>query len=132
MATHTHERTLTTPNGAINYQEAVTDGTESNLTCTIPAGSTDLCRLWTVDITQLKSLFIGCKSGDLTIETNNPGGASASPDDTLTLLEDQPVDWAYGDVMSHPLTADVTQIWVTNAGDADVDLECRALMDEAL
>lgn len=62
-----------------------------------------------IDITQLKSLWISADQA-LKLETNN----ADTPDDTITLVADEPVMWHNGSKHSCPLTADVTALYVTN------------------
>jgi len=113
----------------LTYDKEVTQGVEQNVSEAIPDGSTDLLiPNFTIDLSQLKALFIACDQG-ITFETNNPGGASAAPDDSLSVPANQPVSWATGDVMSCPITTDVTQVYVTNDSGATANLEIRTLED---
>ncbi len=112
----------------LNQSKAVTSELEANVSISIADSSTDKLVAWAIDISQLQSLHIQSDQ-NITIETNNPAGTSAAADDTLTLLANQPISWQTGDVMSHPFTADVTQIYVTNASGAAAQLEIRALVD---
>lgn len=112
----------------LNQSKEVTSELESNISISIPDSTTDQLVAWAIDITQLKSLHIQTTQ-DITIETNNPAGTSAAADDTLTLLANQPISWQEGDVMDHPFTADVTQIYVTNASGSAAQLDIRAGVD---
>ena len=127
--TRTHVRTqLEAGQTPVTYEHDVSFTRKSDVSESIPDGSTDMIVLWNVDISALVSLIIGSDQ-DLTIETNNPGGASAAPDDTLALKADQAVDWCEDDVMTCPITADVTILYVTNASGSTATLEIRAGMD---
>lgn len=112
----------------LSQSKAVTNELRANVSISIADGLTDKLVAWAIDISQLKALHIQSDQ-DITIETNNPAGTSAAADDTLTLLANQPISWQTGDVMDHPFTADITQIYVTNASGSAAQLEIRALVD---
>lgn len=125
--THKHVRSMNRGNDdAISQENSVAEGSENNLSESIPDGSTDLAKEWHCDISAMKSLWISTTQ-DIVIETNNAASASAS--DTLDLRADQPVDWAENDVMDHPLSADVTMLYITNASGFAAQLEIREVED---
>lgn len=127
--THRHSRGWSSSGAtSLPYDKDVTHEGEENRSLAIPDGTTDLLVSLAVDITVLKALFIGSDQ-DITIETNQAGGSSGAPDDTLTLPANQPVSWQENDVMTCPLTVDVTQIYVTNASGSTANLEIRTLED---
>ena len=77
-------------------------------------------------MTALKSLWISSDQ-DLMIETNS----GSAPDDTIHVIGGNPIWWdaARGAEDPAPLTADVTQIFVTNAGSTAAVLRILGLQD---
>ena len=69
-----------------------------------------------IDQSQVQALLIS-STGALTIKTNS----STSPTQTITLVANQPVIWKTGEG-SCPITADVTDIYVTNSGASAITL----------
>ncbi len=105
-----------TVGGVVLVSEAIADG------------AVDQIVTLAIDYSALQSLFISSDQ-DITIEVNNPGGSSGSPDQTWVLKANQPIDWQTDDVMDAPLAADVTAIYVTNASGSIANLEIRAGQD---
>lgn len=66
---------------------------------------------WTATIAKLKILLI-TSDGPLTLETND----GTTPTNTFTIDTDTPLVWSAGSQLANPLTADVTALYVTNAG----------------
>lgn len=75
----------------------------------ISANQTDKLVALNLDVSQLKTLWIEADVA-MTLETND----GSSPDDTLTLVANEPVAWWDGCGWACPLTADVTGLYVTN------------------
>ena len=81
----------------------------------IGASDTDTQVDVTIDVSQIKSLFIYSPDSDLLLETNN--AASGSCDDSITIKEDIPLVWdSTSGYYTCPLGTDVTTIYVTNSG----------------
>ena len=95
---------------------------------TIPAGTTDKQVPISIDVSTIKSLFIGSNKA-ITVEINNPGGASAAADYELEISADNPVDWNNSDPEDCPLTGDVTTFWITNLGADDATFNVRCGVD---
>lgn len=131
--THRHSRGLSqdgrTP---LAYDKDVMSDAEVNLSLSgdysVADGTTDEYHAWPITVALLKSVFIGSDQ-DVTIETNNPGGASAAPDDTFSIVADQPVDWTENDPEACPITTDVVGIYITNDSGSAANIEIRALVD---
>lgn len=75
----------------------------------ISANQTDKLVTCPLDVSTLKSLFIVADVA-MTLETND----GSSPDDTITLVANEPVVWWQGCGWACPITADTTVIYVTN------------------
>jgi len=112
----------------VNYAHEVTAGLEVNLSEAIDDGETDYDLAATIDYDNLKSFFMGSDQ-DVTVETNNPGGASGAATQTFTLLANQPLVWCTGDADSCPVTADITALYITNGSGSTANFELRALVD---
>jgi hypothetical protein len=96
----------------------------TSLKVSIEAGAVNVEHILPIDISQIAALFIHA-AGDLTIKTNS----SSTPDDTLALKADEPYVWATGDYSPLLLDADVTKVFVSNAGAAAVTLYVECLYD---
>lgn len=128
--THRHTRSFSRSGATpVNYDKDVSGDLETNIEdLTVTAGAADMEVSVAIDVSELKSLFMSSDQ-DITVETNNPGGASAAADDTIALKEDQPLVWIENDSWSCPLTTDVTTLWLSNAGATDATFNLRALVD---
>jgi hypothetical protein len=130
MPTVTLNRSWSEPGSTpISYElEKTADGEVILDAVVIPDESVDFNVVVAIDVSQLVALLIGSDQ-DLTIETNQPGGASGEPDDTLALEANAPLIWTDEDVEACPLSADVTILYITNGSGADATLNLRALVD---
>lgn len=130
MFTHTHIRGITAAGLSITKRAEVTGEQEINISASVSAGTTNGLHALTIDVSQLKSLFI-VADGDLTLETNS----GSSPANTITLQANEPFAWATGvdgtlrDTGGTAITTDITGLYVTNAGAAAVTLQFFALVD---
>lgn len=88
----------------------------------IGASQTDLEIACSIDQSELVGLSL-LSSVDMTIETND----GSSPDDTIALKANEPLDWHATSIHACPLSADVTSIFVTNTTAGT--LKIRAVMD---
>lgn len=77
-----------------------------------------------IDVSALKSLFV-VSDQNVTMKSNSSG----APDDTLTLLANQPLVWYSGSYYPCPLTVDVVKFYVANASGAEADIYIFALID---
>ena len=59
----------------------------------------------------------------LTLKTNS----SSAPDDTITITAGVPLVWHYQSGLANPFTADVTSIFLTNAGATAANVYIRTL-----
>lgn len=77
-----------------------------------------------IDVSQLTHIFL-LADGALTIQTND----GTTPDDTITLAAGKPLVWYSGCGLTCPLTVDVTDLYLTNAGGSAVALQVRIQAD---
>lgn len=94
------------------------------LDVSIPGSTTDLRVNVAIDVSQLSHIFL-LADGALTIQTNSGG----SPDDTITLAANKPLVWYTGCGLACPVTVDVTDFYLTNAGGSTVALQVRIQSD---
>jgi hypothetical protein len=122
--THRIIRTFIGTNGTqITAEMSQSAGQELNVSEVIPALSSDLLVALTLDVSQIKSLYIKATGGAMTLETNSGG----SPANTITLAANGVEEWQTGDNRANPLTTDVTALYVTST--AGGTLEIRVLID---
>ena len=93
---------------------------------TIPAASTNLQCNFTADVSAMVALMI-VSDQDVTIKTNS----TSTPGDTIPLKANVPIPWVsdFGSKPPNPLTADVTTIYVNNAGAVPARLRIYNLQD---
>lgn len=127
--THRHSRCWSRAGQAsLVYDKDITAESDLGLSVAVLDGVTDEEHILAVDVSQLKALFIASDQ-DVTIETNNPGGASGAADDTFNLKANQPIDWMENDPHACPLTVDVTKFWITNGSGSTANVEVQFLID---
>lgn len=99
-------------------------GAENNIDESLTDASDQLIA-YALDISQCKMLAIWATGSDITLKTND----SASPDDSFTLAQNQPIVWSTDDdpEFGIPLSADITALYATNTGTGQ--LHIRALHD---
>ncbi len=128
--THNFNRGWNNGGQAINKSIAVSGGAETNIDETIAASATNIAIEFTLDISQLKGLFLN-SDRNITIKTNSSG----SPDNTFTLQANVPFAWVFGDPTLRDtggtaVTVDVASIFVTNADSVNAALvQIRSLTD---
>lgn len=87
---------------------------------TIPGSSTDLPVALVIDVSQLKVIYLKCKTAGLTLEFNS----SSSPSKTISLAAGQAFMWHNLNGHANPFgSTDVTGLFVTKAGAGAVLLE---------
>jgi hypothetical protein len=125
--THTFGFTAAGGSASLPAQEVVSSGTiATEIDVEVPAATTDQAYPLAIDVSELESIYL-YTDGTLTIETNSGSAA----DDTLVMTSGKPLVWASG--MPFPaslfLTADVTGLFLTNAGASAVRL--RGLVNQS-
>lgn len=88
-------------------------GASQNLDEDIPSNQTDLAVAFALTIAKLKGFYM-VSDVNMTVETNN----GAAPDNTFTLLANQPVVWDISMANWFPIadlfSANVTSLFITN------------------
>lgn len=115
-----------TAGGTISGTVANTADAEDNRSLSIAAATTD--KEVDIDIvhTRLVQAFF-LSTQDLTIETN---ATDAAGGDTITLKANVPVWYSTsGGTSGDPFSADVTKMYITNAGATAAQLDIRILYD---
>jgi hypothetical protein len=97
-------------------------GARLRITETIAPSTTNLAVVASIDETNLRGLWLHSDQA-LTLKTNSSG----SPDDTIALAANQPVFWTGAG--AKPISANVSTIYVTNAGSAAATLTIEAITD---
>lgn len=110
----------------------VSAGAECNIDESIADGANNLAVALTLDVSQLKSLFM-LSDKDVTVETNN----GAVPVNVFALKAGVPFVWnindaALRDTAGTAVVTDVTGLFVTNASGAAALLQIRALLDPTI
>ena len=99
-----------------------TGSKDAGVAAVIAAGGTNV----EVDITfphgTIQALILASDQ-DVTVKTNS----SSSPTDTLAVKKTAGVIWGTDFVADCPITADVTKLYITNAGTTDAKFDLRVL-----
>ena len=123
----THSVTYTYTWGGTQTRKAVdisADG-DDNRIISVPSPSTNLLVALVIDISQLKAFFMVADAA-LTVKTNSSG----APQETFTLVADQPIIWTSVSGVAIPFAGDVTALYVTQAGSlSTATLEIHILVD---
>ena len=125
--THTHLNSLSTPDGQIVGQFSYSNEAQLMLSEPVPAVTTDMSVLVNIDVSQVKSIYM-FSTQDLNVETNSP----SAPTNTIALKANKPYVWHTDAYDSFKLTADVTALYLTNAGQQPANFEMRVLFDPTI
>jgi hypothetical protein len=109
---------------SISQSVTVEAAGEHNCNVTVPAATTDKRADIAIDVSEMKSLYIHSDQ-NVVIETNN----ATTPANTLIIAANKPLIWFIGCGLTNPLTADVTAIFITNAGTSPANVRIRVLED---
>lgn len=120
--THTITRTYNDGAEVLTKNITVTSGATVAIDESISANQTNLLVALNIDVSQLKSLFI-LTDVAMTLKTNSSG----SPDDTISMVANVPLEWKNDGYHTCPLTVDVTGLYVTNTTAGT--LKIRGLVD---
>jgi len=127
MFTHRRDVSYEGTAGTLSTYRTQSAESEHEISIDIPAAADQQEVAFALDITQLKGFFMSA-DGPLTVETN----VALAPDDTFSLLENEPVHFLAGGTPAedNPFTVDVTKLFVTNpSSGVAVHLDIRALVD---
>lgn len=101
-----------TGSGVLSIEETVADS------------ATDAEIVFSLDVSAVKAFMI-VSDRDVLVQTND----GSSPDDSLSLLADEPYVWHVTSYDSFLLTQDITSIFVTNASGGIATLIIEAVFD---
>jgi hypothetical protein len=111
---------------SFDYFEQNSAGEEHNVSESIPDASTDLEVAWDADVSAMKFFVMWAEGGTILVETNS----GSVPDDSFSLIDEQPIIWNSNQLGVNPVTTDVTtNLFVTNASGGAVTLQIRMLQD---
>lgn len=99
-------------------------GAELNITESIADSATDAEVAATIDVSEIKSIYI-LSDQALTLETNN----GAAPADTIVLVANEPYIWYTGSYYTNLLATDITALFFTNASGSVATIELRCVFD---
>ena len=122
--THTVTRTVDTGGGTVSKTNTYSGDGRTSRDPTIPDSTTDQLVNISIDISQIKSLYIA-SSQNVTLETNSAG----TPTDTISLLADKPLLWQSDSYYANPFSADVTAIYLTNASGSEAIVNIEVVHD---
>jgi hypothetical protein len=75
-------------------------------------------------VANLQSVYL-LSNVDVTIKTND----ATTPASTINLKANKPILWFVDSGYTNPFTADVTQLFVSNAGTVDAVVQLRSLVN---
>ena len=115
---------LTRDSGNLEY--TITDDGDGHTerTWTVPDSTSDqLCEI-AIDVSQVKTFFI-VSTQDVTVETND----GSTPDNTLSLVANEPYIWHVSALDTFQLDTDVTAMYITNASGAEATVYVDVVED---
>jgi hypothetical protein len=122
--THTIGTTWENGTAGVSTRKQITSDSEINVDVVIASATTNGQIVCAIDISELKSIVLN-STKDVTVKTND----GSSPDDTFTLKANNPLVWNSESPTANPFSADITDLYVTNASGADATVQVRALLD---
>ena len=111
----THRRTITYADASLNlstYRE-VQGEQESRIQVAVPGGTSEKQIDLVIESSTIKGFYM-CADKAMTVKTNS----TSAPDQTFNLEANIPVHFLTGSGETCPITADVTKLYVSNAGEA--------------
>jgi hypothetical protein len=111
----------------LSVTKAFTGNREDGLIATIAAGVTSQQFLIVFPYATIQLLYMLAKGGNLTVKTN---AADATGGNTINLVDSRPTLFEVNGPFPNPLTANVTSVFVTNAGAVPVQIDIYALNQE--
>lgn len=91
---------------------------------TVATAETDYEINFDLDVSACKSFYLESDQ-DVTFETND----GTTPDNTISLLANEPYVWQTNSYDSFLLDTDVTSVFITNASGSTATIYCVALFD---
>jgi len=123
--THVHTSQVDTGDRTIRKEISCTAGQRVGVSEEpVPDSTTDMFLNVPVDVSEIKSFYM-MATQDLTIETNS----GSSPDETLNLKANEPLEWWPTSLHDCPLSVDVTAMYVSNSSGEAAKLDIEILHD---
>jgi len=122
--TQTHEYTIDGGGSSVYQKSTFTSGGRADIDESIADGVTDGLLAYVLDVTQIVA-FVIVSTQDILVETNS----SSAPDDSLSLIANEPQIWDEDSLATNFLTTDITALYVTNASGSAATLKIRCLFD---
>lgn len=91
---------------------------------TVAIGATNFQAILGIDVSELEALYVN-STQDLTLKTNSSG----SPQETIALKANVPLQWQTGGYFAVPFAGDVTSFFFTNASGVEATVTIRILQD---
>ncbi len=130
MFTHTIVKQYRDSSGnIIGGTESATNNTEINFDDVVTAGTTDKECVWAITRANLKAVCLWADKA-VTICTN--AASTGAPQETIPLAANQAIIWnlATDLIGKCPFSADVTKLYISNAGASDANVKVRSLLDQ--
>lgn len=119
--TYTYTRQVNDGVNVLAYQDAVAAGESLNIDQTFTTGTTNQqLTSFAFVKTKLQAVFI-VSDQNITIKTNSSG----SPQETISLVANQPYFWTTNGYFANPFGGDVTTAYVTNSSGSTATLKVR-------
>lgn len=122
--THAITQAWSRGNESVSKQVSKSADSEKNLDIAVPENSTNLAIAFTCDVSELQSLYL-VSTVNMTLKTNS----TSSPQETLTLVANEPVIWWDGNPLTMPFAGDITALYATTGAVGDGTLSIRSLID---
>lgn len=123
----THKLTLAVEGSGVSRSKEISN-TQAGVALidgeTVTTGQTDYQLNFDLDVSACKSFYLESDQ-NVTFETNN----GSAPDDTISLVANEPYVWQTNSYDSFLLGTDVTSVFITNASGSTATIYCVALFD---
>lgn len=121
---NTHELRVTAGGATIVKRRTFTGSQRISVSETVADSVTDGQINVAIDVSAVKS-FMLVSDQAVTVETND----GTTPDDTLTLVANEPYEWTENSEHTFLLGTDVTALFVTNASGSTATIQLEAIVD---
>lgn len=124
--THTTGVTYRTAAGQLaSSTDALSADTEVGVDDSVAGTTTNKHYVLGVDVSEVQS-FAMYSDKAVTVKTNSP----SAPDQTIELAAGKMLTWNANRTDSNPLTTDITDLYVTNAGGTAAQISFRFLLNQ--
>lgn len=122
--THSASQNITTPAGTLTGTISVTADGEININTTLTSSQANKLLAAAFGTANVKSIAIYSDKA-LIVETNN----SSTPDDTFTMVANEPFTWNSSMLHANPFSENVTALYLTNGAASLATVQIRILVD---